>query len=612
MKMKNIKGGESSEEGKTEKESFPWSHRTTNTSSLPCPVILLCFPYSSVSHSSSSFLTMAAQNFSTLSSSSLSNPSSFHFKTNNPSFSTNKTFQNSTLFSKTTLSHAANKTSSPLTLSCNNANNTFPQPFFENDEKPREECGVVGIYGDPEASRLCYLALHALQHRGQEGAGIVAVNNSVFQSVTGVGLVSDVFNESKLDQLPGNLAIGHVRYSTAGQSMLKNVQPFVAGYRFGSVGVAHNGNLVNYGYLRAKLEEQGSIFNTTSDTEVVLHLIATSKQRPFLLRIIDACEKLEGAYSFVFVTEDKLVAVRDPFGFRPLVMGRRSNGAVVFASETCALDLIEASYEREVFPGEVLVMDKNGLQSLCLMSHPNPKQCIFEHIYFALPNSVVFGRSVYESRRKFGEILATESPVECDVVIAVPDSGVVAALGYAAKAGVPFQQGLIRSHYVGRTFIEPSQKIRDFGVKLKLSPVRAVLEGKRVVVVDDSIVRGTTSSKIVRLIREAGAKEVHMRIACPPIIASCYYGVDTPSSDELISNRMGVDEINNFIGSDSLAFLPLDKLKMLLGIHAPNYCYACFSGRYPVQPTQFKINTLPAFNGSLESINQKEVNTFTL
>ncbi|XP_047249924.1 amidophosphoribosyltransferase 2, chloroplastic-like [Capsicum annuum] len=292
--------------------------------------------------------------------------------------------------------------------------------YFDADDKPREECGVVGIYGDSEASRLCYLELHALQHRGQEGAGIVCVNDNVHKSITGVGLVSDVFSESKLDQLPGDLAIGHVRYSTAGASMLKNVQPFVASYRFGSVGVAHNGNLVNYKQLRGELEENGSIFNTSSDTEVVLHLIAISKARPFLLRIVEACEKIEGAYSMVFGTEDKLVAVRDPYGFRPLVMGRRSNGAIVFASETCALDLIEANYEREVLPGEVVVVDK-GVQSICLMPHPERKSCIFEHIYFALPNSVVFGRSVYESRRAFGEILATEAPVECDVVIAVPE-----------------------------------------------------------------------------------------------------------------------------------------------------------------------------------------------
>lgn len=579
---------------------------------------------------------MAAPNLSTVSSSSsssFSKPLSYPF---NPSSTANNntcSFHNKAFPKTSLLSHThTHKTPSPFQFqfqfqaaSCsknpnNNTATSFPEDEYD-DEKPREECGVVGIYGDPDASRLCSLALHALQHRGQEGAGIVAVHNNVLQSVTGVGLVSDVFNGSKLDQLPGSLAIGHVRYSTAGQSMLKNVQPFVAGYRFGSVGVAHNGNLVNYRTLRAKLEDSGSIFNTTSDTEVVLHLIATSKHRPFLLRIVDACERLQGAYSFVFVTEDKLVAVRDPLGFRPLVMGRRSNGAVVFASETCALDLIEATYEREVYPGEVVVVDQNGVQSLCLVSHPEPKQCIFEHIYFALPNSVVFGRSVYESRRLFGEILATESPVDCDVVIAVPDSGVVAALGYAAKAGVPFQQGLIRSHYVGRTFIEPSQKIRDFGVKLKLSPVRAVLEGKRVVVVDDSIVRGTTSSKIVRLIKEAGAKEVHMRIACPPIIGSCYYGVDTPSSEELISNRMGVDEIREFIGSDSLAFLSIDSMKRLLGNDSPTYCYACFSGKYPVEPMELKVKRVGDFvddglNGSFESIdggwvpanpNQKEV-----
>ncbi|XP_077237657.1 amidophosphoribosyltransferase, chloroplastic-like [Tasmannia lanceolata] len=500
----------------------------------------------------------------------------------------------------------------PFKLSSKNPISDFfphsPNPLLDSDsdDKPREECGVVGIYGDPEASRLCYLALHALQHRGQEGAGIVSVENKVLQSITGIGLVSDVFNSSKLDQLRGPHAIGHVRYSTAGSSMLKNVQPFVAGYRFGSVGVAHNGNLVNYLALRHMLEDQGSIFNTSSDTEVVLHLIAISKLRPFLLRIVGACEQLEGAYSMVFLTEDKLVAVRDPYGFRPLVMGRRKNGAVVFASETCALDLIEANYEREVNPGEVVVVDSDGISSLCLLPHRDRKACVFEHIYFSLPNSIVFGRSVYDSRHAFGEILATEAPVDCDVVIAVPDSGVVAALGYAAKAKVPFQQGLIRSHYVGRTFIEPSQKIRDFGVKLKLAPVRAVLEGKRVVVVDDSIVRGTTSSKIVRLLKEAGAKEVHMRIASPPIIGSCYYGVDTPSPEELISNRMNVEEVREFIGSDSLAFLPLESLRKLLGDEAPTFCDACFSGNYPVPPKKSKIKRVGDFvddglNGSVDS-----------
>ncbi|PHT95266.1 Amidophosphoribosyltransferase, chloroplastic [Capsicum annuum] len=464
---------------------------------------------------------------------------------------------------------------------------------YLEDDKPREECGVVGIYGDPEASRLCYLALHALQHRGQEGAGMVSVHNNVLNSATGIGLVSDVFNESNLDQLPGDMAIGHVRYSTAAgsSSMLKNVQPFVTSSKFGSFAVAHNGNFVNYQLLRAELEQKGSIFSTTSDTEVVLHLIAKSKARSFVLRILEACEKLQGAYSMVFVTEDgKLVAVRDPFGFRPLVMGRRNNGAIVFASETCALDLVDATYEREFHPGEMALVDdinKQPQSMYLLRPHiPEPKSCIFEHIYFAQPNSIVFGKSVYESRHAFGEILATESPVEgCDAVIAVPDSGVVAALGYATKSGVPYQQGLIRSHYVGRTFIEPSQKIRDFGVKLKLSPVKAVLEGKTVVVVDDSIVRGTTSSKIVRLLKEAGAKEVHMRIASPPIIASCYYGIDTPNAEELISNRMNVEEIRKFIGADSLAFLPSDSFRRLLGSDHTNFCYACFTGKYPLYPS---------------------------
>ncbi|KAJ7522986.1 hypothetical protein O6H91_18G033700 [Diphasiastrum complanatum] len=448
----------------------------------------------------------------------------------------------------------------------------------------REECGVVGIFGDDEASKLCYLALHALQHRGQEGAGIVTSDGGSMRAITGVGLVSEVFNQEKLGKLIGSSAIGHVRYATAGESALRNVQPFVAGYRFGSVAVAHNGNLVNYKELRARLEESGSIFNTSSDTEVVLHLIATSKARPFISRLVYACEQLEGAYSLVFLTEDKLVAVRDPYGFRPLVMGWRKNGALVFASETCALDLIEAEFEREVNPGEVVVMDKDGISSLCLMHRQERKACIFEHIYFALPNSVVFGRSVYESRYRIGQILAEESPVDCDVVIAVPDSGMVAALGYADKAGVPFQQGLIRSHYVGRTFIEPHQKIRDFGVKLKLAPVHNVLKGKRVVVVDDSIVRGTTSSKIVRLIKEAGAKEVHMRIASPPITGSCYYGVDTPCKEELISYRLSVEESRKFIGADSLAFLPLDSLRSMLGEEAPTFCDACFSGQYPILP----------------------------
>ncbi|XP_026388030.1 amidophosphoribosyltransferase, chloroplastic-like [Papaver somniferum] len=487
-----------------------------------------------------------------------------------------------------------NQTQKSFNLSCKNQKPTSDFTIAANqdddfDDQLREECGVAGIYGDPEASRLCYLALHALQHRGQEGAGIVTVDKGEFRLKPGVGLVSEVFNESELNKLPGDVAIGHVRYSTAGASMLKNVQPFIADCKFGEVGVAHNGNFVNYSSLRAKLEETGAIFNSSSDTEVVLHLIAHSKASNLLLSIIDACEQVKGAYSLVFVTKDKLVAVRDPHGFRPLVMGRRSNGSYVFASETCALDLIEATYEREVHPGEVIVVDKDGCQSLYLAPQFERRACIFEHIYFSQPNSIVFGRSVYQSRREFGEILATEAPVDCDVVIAVPDSGVVAALGYAAKAGVPFEQGLIRSHYVGRTFIEPTQKIRDFGVKLKLAPVRGVIEGKSVVVVDDSIVRGTTSSKIVRLLKEAGATEVHMRIASPPMVASCYYGVDTPNAEELISKRLSIEETRKYIGCDSLAFLPLDSLKKLLKEDSLGFCYACFTGNYPVPPERKEV-----------------------
>ncbi|CAI5996329.1 unnamed protein product [Closterium sp. NIES-64] len=450
----------------------------------------------------------------------------------------------------------------------------------------REECGLVGIWGDPDAGRLCYLALHALQHRGQEGAGIVTCSgNGRLRSVTGMGLVGEVFDSNKLAELEGSSGIGHVRYATAGASVLKNVQPFVAEYRFGPTAVAHNGNLVNHRKLRHRLEDAGSIFNTSSDTEVILHLIAMSTARPFIARLVSACEQLEGAYSLVFLTEDKLVAARDPYGFRPLVLGRRRDtGAVVVASETCALDLIGAEYEREVNPGEVVVVDGSGVSSMCLMPKMPRKACVFEHIYFALPHSVVFGRSVYESRYSFGRILARTAPAEADVVIAVPDSGVVAALGFAAEAGVPFQQGLIRSHYVGRTFIEPSQGIRDFGVKLKLAPVKSVLKGKRVVVVDDSIVRGTTSSKIVRLVKEAGATAVHMRIACPPITGSCYYGVDTPSREELISYRLNVEETRKFIGADTLAFVPLEDLHSVLGDDAPTFCDACFSGAYPVPP----------------------------
>ena len=449
-------------------------------------------------------------------------------------------------------------------------------------DKLREECGVVGIWGASEAANLTYLSLHALQHRGQEGAGIVTVDEGQFHSYRGLGLVGEVFGEEQIQRLPGHASVGHVRYSTTGGSNHKNVQPFLVRYRQGQVAIAHNGNLVNGAELRIALEESGSIFNTTSDTEVILHLIATSQQKTFVNRLVDALTQVRGAYSLVLLTNDKLVAVRDPLGIRPLVMGRIDDG-VVFASETAALDLIGGVYEREVEPGEMIIVDSDGLTSLSPLPRADRKACVFEHIYFSRPNSKTFGVSVYESRYRMGQTLATVQPVEADVVIAVPDSGTSAALGYALASGTPFQQGLIRSHYVGRTFIEPSQRIRDFGVKLKLSPVREVIAGKRVVVVDDSLVRGTTSKKIVRMLRQAGATAVHVRICSPPIRGSCYYGVDTPTKEELIAYRMSPEEICEYLGADTLSYLPLDVLHEMQGETASTYCDACFSLNYPVE-----------------------------
>ncbi len=448
-------------------------------------------------------------------------------------------------------------------------------------DKLREECGVVGIWGDPEAANLIYLSLHSLQHRGQEGAGIVTSAGDRFSSYRGLGLVGEVFSPEHLERLPGSCGVGHVRYSTTGANSQRNVQPFLVRYQNGQVAIAHNGNLVNGVSLRRELEARGSIFNTTSDTEVILHLIATSTQQTFVNRLVDALAQVRGAYSLVLLTDDMLVAVRDPQGFRPLVMGRKGN-AVVFASETCALDLIDGELDREIEPGEMVIVDKDGLTSLSPFPRQSRKACVFEHIYFSRPNSKTFGVSVYESRYLMGKALAGVQPVDADVVIAVPDSGTSAALGYSFASQVPFQQGLIRSHYVGRTFIEPSQSIRDFGVKLKLSPVREVIEGKRVVVVDDSLVRGTTSKKIVRMLRQAGATEVHVRICSPPIRGSCFYGVDTPTRDELIAHKMSEEAICDYLKADSLSYLPLNVLHEQLGETSPTYCDACFSLDYPV------------------------------
>jgi len=451
------------------------------------------------------------------------------------------------------------------------------------DDHFHDECGVMGVFGDTEAANLTYLGLHALQHRGQEGAGIACSDGDTIRLTRGQGLVGDVFGDPELDSLQGHLSIGHVRYATTGEGSLRNVQPFLVRYQDGQIAIAHNGNLVNAAILREDLEARGSIFATSTDTEVILHLLASSQQTTFINRLVDALGKVEGAYSIALCTKDTLVAVRDPYGFRPLVLGKKG-AAWVVASETCALDLIEGTFVREVDPGEMVIVDRDGLQSLKPFPRKPRKACVFEHVYFARPDSVVFGLPVYDVRVQLGRILAREQPCEADVVVPVPDSGRAAALGFSEASGIPYQMGLLRSHYVGRTFIEPSQQIRDFGVKLKLSPVRSVIEGKRVVIVDDSLVRGTTGKKIVRMVRAAGAKAIHMRISAPPTTGSCFYGIDTPTPEELIAHRSSVEGIREFLGADSLGYLSLAGLREAEGTDAGRFCEACFSGDYPVDP----------------------------
>ncbi|WP_434416401.1 amidophosphoribosyltransferase [Nannocystis pusilla] len=445
-------------------------------------------------------------------------------------------------------------------------------------------CGVFGIFNHPEAANLTYLGLHALQHRGQESAGIVTSQEGTLHAVRKMGYVADVF-DGAFGQLPGRIAVGHVRYTTAGGSLPKNIQPLTAEYRHGSVALGHNGNLVNAEQLREELEHDGAIFSSQSDTEVILQLLARSREPTFVERLCDALGRVQGAYSLVLVTEDKLLAVRDPHGFRPLVLGRLRNhpDCYVVASETCAFDLIEADKVRDIAPGEILVIDHTGLRSVQLR-RDNRRFCVFEHVYFARPDSVLDDLAVYEARIAMGEHLAREAPVEADVVVPVPDSGVVAALGFAKASRIPFEMGLIRNHYVGRTFIEPKDSIRHFGVKLKLNPVPPVLRGKRVVVVDDSLVRGTTSRKIVKMIRAAGASEVHLRISSPPVISPCYYGIDTPTRSELIAASHTPDEIARYLTADSLAYLSPEGLsKAVRGDSGTTYCDACFSGRYPIR-----------------------------
>lgn len=455
-------------------------------------------------------------------------------------------------------------------------------------DKLREECGVVAIYGHPEASKLAYLSLYALQHRGQESAGIAASNGETLQLHKAMGLVSDIFNADVLARLPGSLSIGHTRYSTTGDSALLNAQPIMVECNKGKIALAHNGNIINALEIRSHLEQAGSIFQTTSDTEVIVHLIARSREQTLADAMADSLRRLEGAFSLVMLTPDRIFAARDPRGFRPLVMGRIPGQAahradtIVFASETCAFDLVGAHYEREVKPGELIIVGPEGVHSRFYAAQQPQSSCIFEHVYFSRPDSMVFGRAVQQTRDAMGRQLALESPVVADIVVPVPDSGVTAAMGFSHESGIPLQFGLIRNHYVGRTFIEPEQRVRDFGVKLKLNPVRHVLAGKRVVLIDDSIVRGTTSRKIVRMVRDAGAKEVHMRISCPPTISSCYYGVDTPSKNQLIAANKSVDEIREYIGADSLAYLSLEGLRQAAGEGEEHfYCTACYTGKYP-------------------------------
>lgn len=455
-------------------------------------------------------------------------------------------------------------------------------------DKFHEECGVFAIYGHPEAAKLAYLGLYALQHRGQESAGICTSDGAAVHCVKSMGHVAEVFTPRVIETLPGEQAIGHTRYSTAGDTALLNAQPFSVACNKGRIAVAHNGNITNASELRRELERQGSIFQSNSDTEVILHLVAHSRERTLSGALRDALLQLDGAFSLVFLAEDRVIVARDPHGFRPLAAGQMefSGGRIahVFASETCAFDLIGAVYLNEVGPGEMVIVGPEGMTRERYAPQQPRAQCVFEHVYFSRPDSIVFERPVQQSREMLGRLLAREAPADADLVVPVPDSGVAAAIGYAAESGLPFQHGLIRNHYVGRTFIEPSQVIRDFGVKLKLNPVRYLLEGKRVVLVDDSIVRGTTSRKIVRMVRQAGARQVHLRISCPPTVSPCFYGVDTPTKNELIGANNTVEEIRRFVEADSLAYLSLASLRQAVNDDRTHeYCYACYTGDYPTE-----------------------------
>jgi amidophosphoribosyltransferase len=448
-------------------------------------------------------------------------------------------------------------------------------------DKFHDECGVFGIYGNPEAANLTYLGLYALQHRGQESAGIAVADGERMRLSRAMGHIADAFDQRALESLPGHIAIGHTRYSTAGGSTIQNVQPILIDCAHGEIAIAHNGNLVNARELKDELVQNGSIFQTSSDTEVVLHLYARSKAPSVEEALIESITQIRGAYSFVLLTKNRLIAARDPHGFRPLALGKLGDSWIV-CSETCAMDLIGATYVRDVEPGEVVVITEAGLRSLKPFPPSPLAHCVFEHVYFARPDSYVFGKSVNEVRTELGRILAREAPADADVVVPVPDSGVCAAIGYAAEAKLPLQMGLIRNHYVGRTFIQPQQSIRHFSVKVKLNPVRSILDGRRVVLIDDSIVRGTTSRKIVKMVKAAGAREVHLRISCPPTLSPCYYGIDTPSRSELIAATHTIEEIRKYVEADSVSYLSIEGLRAAVGDQQGSYCTSCYTGVYPV------------------------------
>jgi len=466
-------------------------------------------------------------------------------------------------------------------------------------DKFHDECAVFGIFGHKEAANLTYLGLYALQHRGQEGSGIVSSDGEHFYLEKAMGLVADIYTKPVLKRLPGYMAIGHNRYSTAGSSDLKNVQPLTVNFAFGNLALAHNGNLINATMLRNELEAYGAIFQSSTDSEVIIHLIAHSKGDTLLARVIDALNQVRGAFSVVILTDEGVIAARDPYGFRPLCLGRLRESWLV-ASETCAFDLIGAEAIREIEAGELVVLNKDGVSSYRPFPKTQSAKCVFEYVYFARPDSKIFGaKAVYATRKALGRQLAKEAWVDADIVIPVPDSGVPAALGYAEGSGVPFEIGLIRNHYIGRTFIEPEQSIRHFGVKIKLNAVPEVLEGKRVVVVDDSIVRGTTSRKIVKMLRHAGAKEVHMRISSPPIVSPCFYGIDTPTKRELIGSSHTIQEIRKYITADSLAYLSLEGMLKAAPGSPDQYCNACFTERYPIPFTKAEELQLGLFEAHL-------------